>query len=1204
MRKHILFILVFISAVWGKAQLTSTENYVSATTCLDADCVKKAWSVQYFDGLGRVKQVVNVKASPGQKDVVTHIEYDEYGRQVRDYLPVPQSASTGGAIYSDPLSNLAATPYGNERIYSEKILENSPLDRIQQQIQPGNDWQNRRVKFDYLANTGADVLKFTTTTGIQNNAFYISELKVSGHYPAGQLYKNKLTDEDGSVSYEFKNGEGQTLLVRKVLGNGNNNQTGNIAPGPGTLYADTYYIYDQYNHLVYVIPPSASSEFNSTPNQTIASPDADDTLNNLCYQYRYDGRSRLVEKKLPGKGWEHMVYDRADRLVLTQDANLRLAEKWLFTKYDKFGRVVYTGITSGDDRATMQDAISDQVVVEHRDRGFTQNGLTILYSKDHYPSLETVLSVNYYDSFPSGTPYPAQNEIFGEPVLTESYDSLSRSAKSLPLASFVKNIGEDKWTKTYTFYDTRARPVGTHSQNHFGGSTVVYSELDFSGVLVKAETWHKRINTEIPVHIVENFEYDHANRLEKHYHEVVGKTPQILLTESTYNEIGQLAAKKVGDNIEEIKYNYNIRGWMTGINLSNTSEIDNSRLFSYKIRYNTPLNTALKKYNGNIAEVDWAYQSESTQRYEYSYDELNRLQKANYKTIWQTTTTDSKLYNEQLTYDLNGNILTLKRNARPFLGGQPAVLADDLAYEYEGNRVTNITDASGNSSGYPGGGGSITYDDNGNMIAMPDKGISNIVYNHLNLPQQVDQNTYVTKYLYRADGVKLHKKFTISEQVIDTDYLDGFVYTIPYTDEIDAVLRENPDAALAGQADALELAQRVIGGGGAPPAQPTATPSFFPTAEGFYDYENYRYIYQYKDHLGNVRLSYVSNEGSAEALSSNDYYPFGLNFINLAPRFGGSVYNPVVTYEAYKYNGKELQETGMYDYGARFYMPDIGRFGTQDFLAEFQYPYSSYSYVYGNPIRFIDPTGMIGEDFAGGDDPKKKKGDPIKTTDIQEVVVYGKKKVSGVINWFTGANTGYTGSGWGHGPRRWVANQIGIGNTASNLFELGLQSQLQAKQVNLTGRLLNMIKNDPDMIKHQKNIIKTLQNDPRFKKVMFKISGKIGVEFGGKRWGSSNENWGALNSSNPILHKETWGVAGNDLTWSTRHASVGYTATVQGDGTISISYHLSDTLDLSAQPGRSEAYNNISSATGFLYHDVAGGNSEMQVNADWQTIVK
>ncbi|WP_309434795.1 RHS repeat-associated core domain-containing protein [Chryseobacterium sp.] len=121
----------------------------------------------------------------------------------------------------------------------------------------------------------------------------------------------------------------------------------------------------------------------------------------------------------------------------------------------------------------------------------------------------------------------------------------------------------------------------------------------------------------------------------------------------------------------------------------------------------------------------------------------------------------------------------------------------------------------------------------------------------------------------------------------------------------------------------------------------------------FYFILQNRYIYQYKDHLGNARVSFAKNsEGALEVTDTNNYYPFGLNHIEgmfSTSNFGG--------YYSYKYNGKELQESGMYDYGARFYMPDIGRWGVIDPLAETDRRWTPYRYAYNNPIRFIDPDG-------------------------------------------------------------------------------------------------------------------------------------------------------------------------------------------------------------------------------------------------------
>jgi hypothetical protein len=70
-------------------------------------------------------------------------------------------------------------------------------------------------------------------------------------------------------------------------------------------------VYDDFGDLAFVLPPVTGAD-GGTPSPTV--------LNNLFYQYRYDERGRLTQKKLLGKGLEYTVYDTSDAAVATQDS--------------------------------------------------------------------------------------------------------------------------------------------------------------------------------------------------------------------------------------------------------------------------------------------------------------------------------------------------------------------------------------------------------------------------------------------------------------------------------------------------------------------------------------------------------------------------------------------------------------------------------------------------------------------------------------------------------------------------------------------------------------------------------------------------------------------------------------------------------------------------------------------------------------------
>ena len=308
--------------------------------------------------------------------------------------------------------------------------------------------------------------------------------------------------------------------------------------------------------------------------------------------------------------------------------------------------------------------------------------------------------------------------------------------------------------------------------------------------------------------------------------------------------------------------------------------------------------------------------------YGYKYDSLNRLKDATYQKPGFSNPVP-KSYDENLTYDKNGNIMSLKRNgdADDQLNLFPI---DDLSYTYlaNSNKLMQVTDAQPTAtSGFKDGsttGDDYVYDANGNMTVDKNKNITSIVYNHLNLPTKIIFTTGNIVYIYTASGQKMQKTVTEGTNTTTTDYLGGYQYQ-------NTVLQ------------------------------------FFPTAEGYVKNtpvsgtNTYSYVFNYADHLGNVRISYTQNPSTntLTILDENSYYPFGLKH---------TVSNAVVQGQdyKYKYNGKELQDEmglNMYDYGSRLYDPARAGWSNVDQLAE-KYPsIYPYAYVANNPVNLIDPDG-------------------------------------------------------------------------------------------------------------------------------------------------------------------------------------------------------------------------------------------------------
>jgi len=928
----------------GALNLSQDQNYIATyiprmpTLTTDAlvisassDKTKEEVSVQYFDGLGRPLQTVQVKGgATGLKDVVQPVEYDAYGREAKKYLPYASPTADGSykttaitdqPAFYHPAGTISGSQQSNGIIntsfpWAMTVLEPSPLNRVTEQGAPGNDWQpvaGHTQKLVYTTNDQTSTFSAAPGSGnlgsriaalytVTINADQSRTLTVSGAYPSAQLYVtiaknenwNPAADGCTNTTEEYKDKEGHVVLKRTYNLNTVTNQIEKLS---------TCYIYDDLGNLAFVLPPGAN------PDGGITSAANQATLNNLCYQYRYDERNRLTQKRVPGKDWEYMVYNKLDQPVLTQDANQRLTNQWAVTKYDALGRVIVTGLWNAGSAiapATLQGSIYAGAQWDSRDNTNNTTTYPTGYVLSSYPTLSKILTVNYYDGYANIPGIPAAFVATGNSIMT---NGLLTATQTVVLNTITNTTSDMLWTAHY--YDDLGRNTKAFQQHYLGGMLnagnydIVTSTYNFNNQITTTTRQHftSASTTVAKVSVSNRYIYDHMGRKLKTWEQIqngaLTADTRTLVSQIDYNEIGQLWKKHLHSTDsttfkQDIAYAYNERGWL---------KTNSAQLFEEQLQYNTTTVqnglTPVAQFNGNIASQSWGtLAAPDTKTYIYKYDRLNRL----------TEGTASTLYSEQgITYDQMGNITALKR----YTGGTTAT--DDLTYNYLSganatNQLQSITDGTASDVGQKHGTFTYAYDANGNMITDNSKGITGttgITYNLLNLPQAISSKS--TTYTYDAAGQKLRRVIGTTA----TDYISGIQY----------------DAS-------------------------TSAISFIQTEEGralVNGATAYNYEYSLTDHLGNSRVNFDTGTGVARQVQVDDYYPFGMEINNsfLYPK------------NEYLYNKKELQENlGLYDYGARFYDPVIARWTSVDPLAEKSRRFSPFTYGDDNSIRNIDPDGM------------------------------------------------------------------------------------------------------------------------------------------------------------------------------------------------------------------------------------------------------
>ncbi len=744
-------------------------------------------STQYIDALNRPLQTVIKQASPLKHDYISPDVYDEFGRVVNAYLPYAQQIgnTNDGKFKTNQFTNDSSfykAIFPNESInYSQVTYDANPLQRTVKSTAPGNSWTGGNVGISntWRANAATDSVRLWTIAISTENDVPSTSIA----YAAGSLSIQETTDEKGVKIVTYKDEVGRTVLTKQQV---------SATPTTGHYgWLCTYYVYDEMNHLRVIIPPKATDALNNaTVNWNLSGNPTIKT--GLCFSYFYDARGRVTIKYIPGKGKNYFAYDLYDRLVMTQDSNLRQTNQWAFVLYDGESRPWRKGVITSS-------LVKDTIIAQAS-------------ASTAYPTLSgtyTITSETYFDDYSWISGLAPNSTLVTTNInsanFNTTYNSYPDYAQPITQSSRIRGavtgskrliLGTSVYIYNVPLYDDHGRVIQVKETNYTGGTDILTKQYSFIGRTLRTQLYHYKGPNNPQGHtLLTKYTYDHVGRIKTIVKNIDGLGDKTI-TSNTYNELGQLAYKTLGSGIDSVNFTYNIRGWLLGINknyVDNASSVKN--YFGEDVFYDYGFTNS--QLNGVIAGVKWKAGGDTTARaYGFSYDNANRLTLADFSqnvkgtSNWNNLTVDYTV--SGLTYDGGGNILTMKQRG---LEIGSSVTIDSLTYQCyaNSNQLQKVSDAItdptplGDFKDTTYSGDDYAYDANGNIVKdynrhmhTPANG-NGAVYNLLDKPDSlVIAGKATLYYYYDASGVLLDKKvndYSSGSLVVKNYiYIDGFVY--------------------------------------------------------------------------------------------------------------------------------------------------------------------------------------------------------------------------------------------------------------------------------------------------------------------------------------------------------------------------------------------------------------------------------------------